>query len=165
MTQESEKEDAEDTWEASVIFQGGPQTHRDQDRPGPHPETLAAGDNEVRSAECDQNVWNNNTRAVYSGPHTPGPGHTLHLPGGARAVFSQQDISSFATRSLHYRIISFLLFSHRRKYYLVINNSKEKAFYINNMIKQLLFIAWTGLGCLRIKCSWNARCFSSHLCM
>ena len=23
---------------------------------GPHPETRAAGDNEVRSAECDQNV-------------------------------------------------------------------------------------------------------------
>ncbi len=53
------------------------------------------------------------------------PPSVLHLPGGARAVFSQQDISSFATRSLHYRVISFLLFSHQRKYYLFIINIQE----------------------------------------
>ena len=53
------------------------------------------------------------------------PPSVLHLPGGARAVFSQQDISSFATRSLHYRVISFLLFSHQRKYYLFTINIQE----------------------------------------
>ena len=75
---------------------------------------------------------------------TQGPGHTLHLPGGALAVFPQQDISSFATRSLHYRIISSLLFSHHRKYYLVINNSQRerKTFY-------------TLLGCISIMLQQN----------
>ena len=61
------------------------------------------------------------------------PPSVLHLPGGARAVFSQQDISSFATRSLHYRIISSLLFSHHRKYYLVVNNSQRKRKTFNTL--------------------------------
>ena len=85
-TQDSE-EGAEDTWEASVIFQGGLQTHRDQGRPGDHTQRRGAGDNEVRSAECDQNVWNNNTRAVYSGPRTltPRPGPSLCPPSAGRS--------------------------------------------------------------------------------
>ena len=64
---------------------------------------------------------------------TQGPGHTLHLPGGALAVFPEQAISSFATRSLHYRIISSLLFSHHRKYYLVVNNSQRKRKTFNTL--------------------------------
>ena len=62
------------------------------------------------------------------------PPSVLHLPGGARAVFSQQDISSFATRSLHYRVISFLLFSHQRKYYLFIINTQE------NMMIECMYV-------------------------
>ena len=73
-----EEEDGE-TLERRVLFFREVPRHI-EDRSGPH---SAAGDNEVRSAECDQNVWNNNTRAVYTGSSHPGPGP--HPPSAGRS--------------------------------------------------------------------------------
>ena len=100
-----------------------------QDRPGTTPRdgaqviTRWEAQNVIRM--CETIILELFTLGLALSHPGQAPPSVLHLPGGARAVFSQQDISSFATRSLHYRVISFLLFSHQRKYYLFTINIQE----------------------------------------